>query len=143
MIELIRVDDAFLFEATNERGYKLQIDASPKIGGGNTGYRPMELLLAGAAGCSGIDMVNILRKQKATINSMEISVKGERAEAVPAVFTHIHLDYYLTGDFSEEKAQRAADLSVNKYCSAIATMNQVAEISYAVHLHKREERNPA
>lgn len=139
-IELVRIDDAFKFEATNERGQVLQLDASPKIGGGNDGYRPMELLLAGVAGCSAIDIINILRKQKIPLTGMRIVVKGIRADEVPAVFTDIHLDYYVYGAVPQEKAARAADLSVHKYCSAMAMINQVAAITYDVHIESDNDK---
>jgi len=77
----------------------------------------MELVLMALGSCSALDLVSILKKQRQQIADMQISVEGKRRDAVPAVFTAIHLTFRLTGDIDREKAIKAAELAVKKYCS--------------------------
>jgi len=134
-IELTRVDDAFHFEAASAAGVSVHLDGAPDIGGHNAGARPMELLLMGLAGCSAIDVVLILQKQRQRIDEFRITVEGDRAaDVTPAPFEDIRLHYYLKGDISEEKARRAIDLSMDKYCSATAQLRPTSRISYELTL---------
>src|SRR5436190_16049780 len=106
-IELNRLNDAFHFEASNENGNKVHIDASPDIGGTNQGMRPMQMLLAALGGCSGIDVVNILKKQKQDLRDIKITVTGDRETgAVPSLFTDVHAHYKLIGNIDNEKAEK-------------------------------------
>lgn len=129
-IELKRLDNAFHLEAVNEQGVKLQTDASPDIGGGNKGMRPMQLLLVAAGSCSTIDIINILKKQKQPLKDIRITVDGEREkDKIPSLFTGIHIHYKLFGDLSEDKVKRAIDLSIDKYCSVAKTLELSATIT--------------
>ena len=129
-IEISRLNDAYHFEAENEQGRKIHMDASPDIGGSNLGFRPMQLLLASLGGCSSIDIVNILKKQKQDIKDIKVTVEGEREKgAIPSLFTEIHVHFQLFGDLDEEKVRKAVDLSVNKYCSVIKTLEKTAKIT--------------
>jgi putative redox protein len=133
LITLDKQSGAFHFKATNESGATIDIDASPAIGGTNQGPRPMELLIMGLGGCSGIDMLSILRKQKIEPATFEIKINAEREKNVePSLFTDIHVEYILTGDIDLAKAQRAAQLSMEKYCSAAKTLEKTAKITYNV-----------
>lgn len=134
-VELNRVDDAFHFEATGVSGVPVHIDGAANIGGHDAGARPMELLLMGVAGCSAIDVILILQKQRQRIDEFRITVEGQRlADATPAPFRTIHLNYILKGDIDEEKARRAIDLSMDKYCSATAQIRPTAQITYSLTL---------
>ena len=77
-VELKRINEPYHFEATNQTGNSIHIDASPQIGGTDKGVRPMELLLMGLAGCASIDVISILRKQRFTIEDFKVTVDGER-----------------------------------------------------------------
>ena len=79
-ISLNRVDDAFNFEATNEDGIIISIDAAPAIGGNDNGVRPMQLIIMGLGGCSAIDVINILKKQKQEIEGFSIDIQADRFE---------------------------------------------------------------
>ena len=117
-VELKRVNDAVHFEASAPSStVKVQIDGSPEIGGLGLGVRPMEMVLMALASCSSLDLVNILKKQKQDIHDFSVSVEGERREQIPTIFTKIHMVFTLTGNIHEEKAVRAAELAVKKYCS--------------------------
>ncbi len=134
-VNLVRVDDAFHFEAVGTSGVTQHIDAATDIGGHNAGARPMEMLLMGLAGCTAIDIILILQKQKQTIDDFRLSVDGLREKgAVPAPFQKIHLTYKLKGQIDPVKLQRAIDLSMDKYCSATAQLRPSAEITYSYEL---------
>jgi putative redox protein len=134
-VELVRVDDAFHFEATGTSDVPLHIDAATDIGGHNLGARPMEMLLMGLASCSAIDVILILKKQKQVIEDFRLSVEGLREKgATPAPFQKIHITYKLTGQLDADKVKRAVDLSMDKYCSATAQLRPTAEITYSIEL---------
>ena len=131
-VELARVDDAFHFAATGVSGVRLDMDASTDIGGHNAGARPMEMLLMGLAGCTAIDVILILQKQKQVIDDFTLSVSGKREKgANPAPFKFIHITYHLKGQLDEGKVKRAIDLSMDKYCSATAQIRPTSEITYS------------
>lgn len=133
-VNLKRLNNDYHFETRNERGDVVLLDnksePNPK------GASPMELLLMGVAGCSSIDIVMILRKQKIELLDLQVDVEGFRQDgAVPNVFTGIKLVVKLKGDFPPEKAKRAVDLSIAKYCSVAKMLEKTAEISYDVYLN--------
>ena len=139
-ISLKRLDDAFHFEAKNEDGRTVQIDAAEKIGGRNQGVRPMQMLLMGAAGCAAIDIVSILKKQRQEISDFEIDAEGEReAPAIKgeaAVFNEVAIHFKLKGKIDPEKAKRAVELSMEKYCSASKTLRSAgAKIEYKISVN--------
>ena len=134
-IEIKRLNEAFHFEAANENGNSVHIDASPDIGGSNQGMRPMQMLLAAMGGCSAIDVVNILKKQKQDLKDIKITVTGEREkDAVPSLFTEVHAHYKLFGKLDKNKADKAVSLAVEKYCSVAKTLEKTAKISYSFEI---------
>ena len=136
-IELSRVSDAFHLEAVNENGNSLHLDASPDIGGTNKGMRPMQLLLAAMGGCSSIDIISILKKQKQELKDIKITVTGEREkDAIPALYTEVHAHFKLYGNLDLDKAQKAVSLSVEKYCSVAKTLEATAKVTYSFEIIK-------
>src|SRR5688572_29692037 len=134
-IELKRLNDAFHFEAENENGNNVHIDASPDIGGTNKGMRPMQIMLAALGGCSAIDVVNILKKQKQDLKDIKITITGEREkDAVPSLFTEVHAHYKLFGKLDKDKADKAVSLSVDKYCSVAKTLEKTAKVTYSFEI---------
>ena len=130
-IEVKQVNELFHFEATNETGNSVHIDASPSIGGQGLGARPMELLIMGLGGCSGIDVINILKKQKITVKGLKIKIDAEREpEATPSLFQKIHVDFIFSGEIDKAKAERAVSLSMDKYCSVAKTLEKTATITF-------------
>jgi putative redox protein len=118
------------FDAQTGSGHTIKIDASPDIGGQDSGARPMELLLAGLGGCSAIDVLSILRKGRQQVSDCQVTVKAERAETVPKVFTHISVHFIVTGiDLQPSKVERAVRLSSEKYCSASIMLEKTAQIT--------------
>jgi putative redox protein len=134
-IELKRLNDAFHFEAANENGNSVHIDASPDIGGTNQGMRPMQMLLAAMGGCSAIDVVNILKKQKQELKDIKVTVTGEREQgAIPSLFTEVHAHYKLFGNLDKDKADKAVSLAVDKYCSVAKTLEKTAKVTYSFEI---------
>lgn len=101
----------------NEVGRTITLSGSPDIGPSDAGVRPMEAVLLGLASCSAVDVQLILQKGRHTLTHLAVRVDAERADAVPAVFTKIHLHFDAAGDFSPQKLERAVALSHEKYCS--------------------------
>lgn len=107
------------FEAHSGSGHTLRMDGPPDHGGKNLGPRPMEMLLMGLGGCTSFDVMSILRKSRQDVTACEAIIEAERADAIPAVFTHIHIHFRVTGrNIKEAQVQRAIELSAEKYCSA-------------------------
>lgn len=131
-VSLQRLDDAFHFQATNDTGNTIEMDASPDDGGQGAGVRPMQLMLMGLGGCSGIDVISILKKARQDVQDFAIELEAERAEGeVPSLFTHILVHYRLTGSLREEAVRRAIELSLEKYCSVAKLLEKTATITYA------------
>ncbi|MGC4022083.1 MAG: OsmC family protein [Cyclobacteriaceae bacterium] len=136
-IELERVDGEFAMEATSETGNKIVFDSSPTEGGHNRGFRPMQSLIAAMGGCSAIDVISILRKQRENLKDIKITVTGEREKDVtPSLYTDIHAHFKLYGDLDKDKAQKAVSLSMEKYCSVAKTLEKTAKVTYSFEIIK-------
>ena len=129
-VQLERINKDYLFEVRNEAGRSVILDNKSKTEGVVAGISPMELVLMGVAGCSSIDIVAILGKQKINPDSLRMEVHGLREEGeVPALFHTIEITIHLEGeDITPEKANRAAQLSYEKYCSVSKMIDGVAKI---------------
>ncbi len=107
------------FKGVSSSGHQVIMDGPPDHGGQDAGFRPMELLLVSLGGCSSFDVVSMLRKGRQPIEGCVVDIKAERADAVPAVFTAIHLHFKVSGNgLNEKQVERAVQLSAEKYCSA-------------------------
>jgi putative redox protein len=127
----------FRFETQNpENGYSFSIGASKSIGGDESGFRPMQVMLASLGGCSGIDVINILKKTRVDFDSVDVEVEGERRPGVePSPFTGVKLTFKVTGrNVERAKAEKAVSLSVEKYCSAIASLDPAIKVETAVEI---------
>lgn len=112
------------FVAESGSGHALVLDGAPEYGGRNIGPRPMELLLMGLGGCASFDVVTILKKARQQVTDVRVELSAERADAVPAVFTKIHLHFIVTGkELKENQVKKAVELSAEKYCSASAMLS--------------------
>ena len=130
-IHLKRIDDAFHLEASNELGNKIEMDGAPKIGGSDKAARPMEVLLMSMAGCSSMDVLDILRKQRQNVEDFRIELDAEREkDKTPALFTDIHLHFFLHGDLDAKKVERAVNLSMETYCSVAKIVEKTAKITW-------------
>lgn len=131
-MQLHRTLNDYGFTATDSGGNNLSIDIPAEQGGNAKGFRPMQLLLAGLGGCSAVDVVSILKKQKQQIKDFSIAIEGEREKGKePSLWEKVEISFNLTGDIEPAKAFRAVELSMNKYCSVAATLNKAgAEIKW-------------
>lgn len=119
------------FLAETGSNHALIMDGAPEAGGRNLAPRPMELLLAGTGGCTAFDVVMILKKGRHAISGCEVSLKAERAETEPKVFTRIHFHYTVRGkNLKAEVVARAIELSKSKYCSASIMLGETAKITH-------------
>ena len=129
-VELNRIDNDFHFLATGSTDVPVHIDAALKIGGHDAGARPMELILMGLAGCSAIDIILILKKQRQIVKDFKIMVDGTRRDGkLPGVFEKINLHFILSGTIKEDRLARAIKLSMDKYCSVTAMLRPTVEIT--------------
>lgn len=138
-IELKRLDDSFHFEAKSETGNIAYMDAGEDNGGHNKGVRPMQMLLMGLGGCSAIDIVLILKKQRQVIEDFTISIDGERQQgAEPSLWETIQIHFKFKGQIDKEKAERAVQLSLEKYCSVSKTLEIAgAKITYKISVNEK------
>ena len=124
--------DGRMFVGESGSGHAVVMDGPPDHGGRNIGIRPMELLLIGVGGCSSFDVVDILEKGRHAVTGCEAQLTAERVDAVPSVFSKIHLHFKVTGkNLSATAVERAVKLSAEKYCSAsIMLGNAGVEMSH-------------
>ena len=135
-VALERINQDYLFKVTNSNGHSVFLDNKSKKEGEVAGISPMELLLMGLAGCSSIDVVAILNKQKLNPTSLKMEVEGERNETeIPSLFNKINVKVIVDGEISPEKITRAVQLSFDKYCSVSKTLEHTAEINYLIFLN--------
>jgi len=120
------------FEAETPSGHKVLMDGSPEIGGENRGPRPMEMVLVGLGGCTSIDVITMLEKMiPGKVKDCVVEIEAQRADAVPAVFTKIHVHFKVYGqDLNEKKVARAVNLSAEKYCSVSKMLEKSVEMSH-------------
>ena len=127
--------DGALFVAEAGSGHTFTMDGAADIGGRNLGPRPMEVMLIGMGGCTAIDVVSMLKKQRQDIVGVEVSLVGERASEHPMVYTDVKLVYTVRGrKLNKALVERAVSLSDEKYCSATAMFRKSAKVTHEVVL---------
>jgi putative redox protein len=128
------------FEAESGSGHHVTLDAAEHGGGENLGFRPMELLLVGLAGCTGMDVISILRKKREQVTGYEVHVRGVRAEEHPMVFVEITVEHVITGHHIQPEAvARAVALSEGRYCGAGAMLGKVAHLTHSYRIVEAAE----
>lgn len=119
MKAVVKWVDGVMFVGESGSGHSVVMDGAPEQGGRNMGVRPMEMLLLGLGGCASYDVVAMLKKGRQQLVECRAEIEAERADAVPAVFSKIHINFIVSGnDLKEKQVKRAVDLSAEKYCSA-------------------------
>ena len=117
------------FDGKSDSGFSVSLGTSPEVGGDNDGFRPLELLLIGLAGCTAMDVISILQKKKQEVTGFEVQVQSEQAADHPKVFTHILIEYIVEGKNIDQSAvERSVQLSTEKYCPAHAMLRQAVAI---------------
>lgn len=136
-INLNRINDDFLFECSNENGQKILLNNTREEK--NNGVSPMEAVLMALSGCSGIDVVSILKKQKQNITHFSAEVEGERpTEGDAKVFTNILVKFFIEGEVDEAKAKRAGELSFGKYCSVSKMLETSVKIEHEIFVNGKK-----
>ncbi len=124
-----------MFVGESGSGHSVIMDGAADAGGRNVGFRPMEMLLLGLAGCSAFDVVLILKRGRENITDCVVEVDADRAETDPKVFTHVRMRYVVTGkNLDRGKVERAVKLSEEKYCSASAIIAKTAQMSHSIEI---------
>jgi putative redox protein len=119
-------------------GHHFAIDAGASAGGEDTGPRPKDLLLAGLAGCTGMDVVSLLRSRKMPFDSLAVKVDADSTEAHPKVYSAIRIEFRFTGaELDPEKIRKAVELSRDRYCGVSAMLAKVAPITHRIFLNGR------
>jgi len=121
-------------DVTDADGHTMRIDIPVEQGGNGTGFRPMQMLLSALCGCSAVDVISILKKQRQVLEDLTIEVDGHREEGKePSLWKNIQLIFTITGEVDPSKAYKAVDLSMEKYCSVAETLRAAgAAIDFSV-----------
>jgi len=128
------------FTGEADTGFTLPLGGKSSAGGENDGFRPMELIATGLAGCTAMDTISILQKKRQDITEFEVNLSADQAESHPRVFTHISIDYLITGHSVDENAVvRAIQLSAERYCPAQGMLSQVVPIELIYHIFEAGE----
>ncbi len=127
------------FAARAGSNHWVAMDAPSGFGGNGAGTSPIELFLMGFAGCSGVDVVNILMKMRIKLLDFHMEVRAPRGDEHPKVFTKIEIIYHIYGDVSEEQVEKAIALSHDKYCSASAMLKPGVPIEHQIVIHRENE----
>jgi putative redox protein len=123
--------DGMMFVGETGSGHAVVIDGPPDHGGRNMGIRPLEMLLLGVGSCSSIDVVQILQKGRNSVTACVTEVTAERVDAIPSVFSKLHLHFIVSGkDLKASAVERAVKLSAEKYCSASIMLGKAVEITH-------------
>lgn len=128
----IKFVDGMTFIGKGESNHWVVMDSAETVGGSNAGTRPMELVLIALGGCTGMDVVSILKKKRVKFDKFEIKINGERAEEHPKIYTKVAIEYIIYGkEINPRDVEHAIELSQNKYCSVSAILKKSgAEVNY-------------
>ena len=123
------------FNGSSDSGFTVPLGTSPAVGGDDDGFRPLELIAIGLAGCTAMDVVSILKKKRQEITAFEVLVHADRAADHPKVFTRIVIEYIISGnDLSEDAVNRAVQLSEEKYCPAQAMFKEIMPMELKISI---------
>ncbi len=127
---VVKFVDGMQFIGQGESGHVVVMDSDPKVGGQNSAARPVETMLCALGGCTGMDVISILRKMRTMPTSFRIEIGDERAPEHPKVLTRLHLTYRFKGNVPKENADKAIKLSMERYCPITNMINKVAQVTW-------------
>lgn len=135
-VELKRIDNNYHLEGKGISNIPVNIDGSEKIGGSNSGARPMELVLMALGSCGAIDIINILKKQRQEPEEFQVEISGNRdPDNIPSVFTDINVEFIFAGNLDRSKVSKAVELSMDKYCSVLSMLKNSVKITYSFKIN--------
>lgn len=126
---VVKLVEGMNFVGHGESGHEVAMDASSKVGGKDSAARPVEVMLCALGGCTGMDVISILRKMNAEPSSLKIEIEDERAPDYPKVVTKLHLIYSVMGEVPAKYLKKAIDLSLTKYCPIVTTLAGVTKVT--------------
>ena len=136
--------DRLSFTGTADSGFEIPLGTHVEVGGDEDGFRPMELIALGLAGCTGMDVISILKKKRQDVKDFQVRVDAERADQHPKVFTEATIEYHLVGkDISESAVTRAMELSAESYCPAQAMLAKVFPLRLRYIIYEGEKLETA
>ena len=128
------------FTGSADSGFEVPLGASPKVGGDDDGFRPMELMAISLAGCTAMDVISILKKKREKISDFQVTVETERADQHPKVFTSAVIEYHVAGkDIAENAVSRAMELSADTYCPAQAMIGKIIPLTLKYYIYEGEK----
>ena len=132
-------DHGLTFEGTADTGFTVDLGGSTAVGGDDDGFRPMELILTGLAGCTAMDVISILKKKRQHISSFRVTADADQAPEHPHVFTNIHVHYLIEGyDVDDRAVERAIQLSETRYCPAQAMLAETVDMKLTYEIVETE-----
>lgn len=131
----IRFNEGMQFVGSSDSGHSVLMDTDPKVGGFDSAARPLEMVLIGLGGCTGMDVVSILRKMKEDFHNFEILIEAEKKEEHPKSLERVVLKYRVWGEVNEENFIKAIELSLDKYCTVANTLKPAIELEYQYRIN--------
>ncbi|MCD6426059.1 MAG: OsmC family protein [Anaerolineales bacterium] len=132
------------FTCSSDSGFEVPLGASPKVGGDDDGFRPMELMAISLAGCTAMDVISILKKKRQEVSDFQVKVETDRAVQHPKVFTSAVIEYHVSGkDISESAVSRAMELSADTYCPAQAMIGKIIPLSLKYFIYEGDKFSDA
>lgn len=126
-----------LLESDNPHGNHVLMETGPDFGGSDQGLNPKALMLSSIGGCTGLDVLSLLKKMRVEVADFKVIVNGELTEEHPKYYDKVSIDYYFTGtDLNEDKINKAVSLSEERYCGVIKMFRAFAEVTIAIHINK-------
>ena len=126
-----------LLESDNPLGKNLLMESGPDSGGSNQGLSPKALMLSSLGGCTGLDLLSLLKKMRVEIEGFKVIVNGELTEEHPKYYDKVSIDYYFIGtDLNKENIKKAVSLSEERYCGVIKMFRAFAEVTIAIHFNE-------
>lgn len=136
--------EGMAFDATTDSQHTIRLDAAAETGGQDQGPRPLEMLLVSLGGCTGMDVISILKKMRQDVTGYEVNLDGERATEHPKVFTSIVVEHVVRGrNLSEDAVRKAVELSAQKYCSVGAMLGKSAKLEHTYRIVEESDVLPA
>jgi putative redox protein len=124
------------FESDNPSGNLLTMDTSPENGGYNSGLSPKAMMLSSLAGCSGLDVVSILKKMKVPFSDFRMDTYGELTDEHPKYYHKVSVEYHFYGnELDEKKIEKAVNMSIDTYCGVMEMFRRFAEVKTSIHYH--------
>lgn len=124
------------FESDNPSGNLITMDTSPENGGYNSGVSPKAMMLSSLAGCSGLDVVSILKKMKVPFSDFRIDTYGELTDEHPKYYNKVVVEYHFYGnELDDKKIEKAVNMSIDTYCGVMEMFRRFAEIKTSIHYH--------